>query len=121
MNIEQHKDYLLVRFGDIWSKETGYQVIEEIKLVCKKSGLRRILFDQRQHTEGSSIFSDFTIAEKVAEDAQKINMESIAVLSLSKFQKNDSFFENVAANRGLNIKYFYSTEEEALQWLLESE
>jgi len=121
MEIKQHKDYLLVRFGDIWSGETGYKVIEEIKQECEKSGLYRILFDQRQHTEDSSIFSEFNLAEKVAEEAEKINLEGIAILSLPKFQKNDSFFENVATNRGMNIKYFYSTEEEALQWLLESE
>jgi len=115
MEIKQRKEYLIVRFGDIWSKETGYKVIEEIKQECEKAGLHRLLFDQRQHTDGSSIFSDFTLAEKVVEEAQKIKLDNIAVLSFPKFQKSDSFFENVATNRGLNIKYFYSTEEEALQ------
>jgi hypothetical protein len=87
-------------------------------LLCRKQKIGKLLIISTGvsgfHPPG--IFERYSLAEKMAQDAA--SLVKIAHVASLEWMRSGNFGIEVARNRGLDTKNFYS-ETEALKWLLE--
>lgn len=75
-----------------------------------ETGFRRALVDVRKQQVAGSVTELFEFGRNIP--------EGMAFAVLSDPQANDhKFVENVALNRGKNVRLFFGSEEEAIEWL----
>jgi hypothetical protein len=116
LDIQVLPDCLHIVLTGLWSPSTGPQIIRDVRDACAETGRSRILFDLREHVSDSDTLSEFQLAKDVAHESWKARVERVAVLSRPELREQDAFFELVASNRGMTIRYFYDLDE-AVRWL----
>jgi hypothetical protein len=75
---------------------------------------RKVLCDERDLDYKLDIFETFELAKIIAENVKK--MGRLAIVCKPEHVKSGKFWETVAINRGLYVRFFLSLEE-AEEWL----
>ena len=116
-NIENKENYLLVEAsGFDESLEEVMQYGAAIIQKAVKLNTTRVLCDERELEYRLNTIDTFKSAEFIAEQAPSIARLGL-VCNPKNFEDAD-FWENVAVNRGLKIKFFTDLEE-AKHWVME--
>jgi hypothetical protein len=112
---EKHKDFLLIKYNSYNSMEEFYYSLEKALKICKEKKYSNLILDIINVDFKKISFTDkYDGSEKIAELFGYPN--KIAVLAPKKY--HDSFSEDVAANRGANIKGFQDMND-AINWIRE--
>ncbi|MBI3546409.1 MAG: hypothetical protein HY081_07440 [Gammaproteobacteria bacterium] len=116
LTISNHGDYLLTEFCGIFSETAGKQCIDAMIAAALETNCRKVLLDCRKMTGAMPIMARFQVAVYAAKTRETIS--KIALLNRAEVILPDNFVENVAVNRGVNVKV-HTDFDEALRWLLE--
>lgn len=108
----------------LWVKATGTRSLQtvlamsqDIWTACVESGLRKVLVDVLALKGRLSTIDSYDIPAKHFTKIRDTNIITrCAILDLKEFEHSYRFFENVAVNRGLNLRIF-SDIDEAIAWL----
>ena len=96
---------------------TVISIIKDILEACTQQGTPKVLVDVRALEGRLNIADAFNIPSS---EFPKIRDQSIlrkgAIVDLKEFEQGYKFFENVAVNRGFNVRIF-SDIDEAIAWL----
>lgn len=114
----------VARDGVLWvtasGKDDGMADVQEFNVAVyqqmKANNCKRVCSDERLLQYDISLIDTFKIAEQAARHAGDI--ERLAITCQEKFWKEVSFFEDVAVNRGLTVRFFVD-HNEAARWILE--
>lgn len=97
---------------DDWRLMLGHLCFETIDVHSR----RNLLVDLREVDHIKSITTDYYEAgDLVALGYFKLH--KIAVLDSPENRGQNDFMEDTSDNRGLNIRFFYTDEDDALAWL----
>ena len=110
-------DYLLVRIEGAWPRGEPKKFISDIVDLSDKHPDLALLIDVRAMKATASMADDYFDAKRMA-DAGFGRLGRIAVLDILARKEANDFFETTAFNRGLTARFFYSDEQEAIDWLL---
>ena len=110
------EDYLRVRIDGTWPSEKPEGIISDIFNHWAKHHDIALFIDIRKMKGTPSVLGDYKEAEVFA-DTGFCQVGRIAVLDKLGRREADNFFEATAFNRGLQFKFFYGDEQEAIDWL----
>lgn len=109
--------YLRIRVDGTWPRGNPAGFMTDMLNLWAKHQRRPLLIDIRSMEDRPSVFEDYENAKRFAY-AGFGQLPRIAVLdNLDRREAND-FFENTAYNRGLGFRFFYTDEQDAINWLL---
>ena len=114
LRIVQREGYLLFDFTGEFSQEAGKQCIDAMVEVCTQAQISRALLDCRNMTGEIQILESFMVAEYGVKMIGSIS--KFALVGREDQMFPDNFVENVAVNRGINLKLFTDIEK-AVNWL----
>ena len=114
LSILDKDSYLLFEFFGEFSIEAGKQCVDRMAEACAKRDRSKVLLDCRKMTGNMPVFERFKVAEYGATKRDRI--ERLALLNREDVVLPDNFVENVATNRGMDMKVFTDLEE-AIRWL----
>ena len=114
LRIIQKKGYILFGFSGEFSQEAGKQVIDAMVEACTQAQISRALLDCRNMTGEIQILESFMVAKYGIKMIGSIS--KFALVGRQDQMFPDDFVENVAVNRGINLKLFTDAEE-AVNWL----
>ncbi len=117
LSIIDKGSYLLVEFFGEFSVETGRQCVDRMSEACEKHRRSRVLLDCRRMTGNMPVLDRFQVAEYGATELRQL--WRLALLNREDVVLHDNFVENVAVNRGMNMKLFTDFREAEL-WLSKS-
>jgi hypothetical protein len=117
LSITDTGSFLLVEFFGKFSVEAGKQCVDRMAEACVKHGRPKVLLDCRRMTGVMSVLHRFQVAEYGATKASQLGR--LALLNRKDVVLPDNFVENVAVNRGMNMKIFTDFDE-AVLWLSQS-
>jgi hypothetical protein len=115
--IETKNDVLWVKATGTRSRETVLDMSGDVLEACVKERVKKVLIDVRE-LQGRLLPKDsYDIAAKHFPKIRDPNViTQAALVDLEEFRDQYRFFENVAVNRGFNLRIFPNVED-ALQWL----
>ena len=116
LRIIQRKGYVLFEFTGEFSQEAGKLVIDAMVEACSQSQISRALLDCRNMAGEIQILEGFMVAEYGVKMIGFIS--KFALVGREDHMFPDNFVENVAVNRGINLKLFTDIEK-AIFWLKE--
>ena len=93
-------------------KEATTQIVEK----CNKHKCTKVLVDVRDFTERIYFSEIFDLVSKSLPEIINHKINKVAIVDIDGHDFNKQFFENVAINRGHNVKIFTDMNS-ALQWL----
>lgn len=105
-------DYLLVEIREAYSLDLYRSVIHEVANRCTAEGLNKVLVDFSESDGNPSILDRYTLGSEIAR-AWKFKIQGAGV---AREETINFMMENVAVNRGANVKAF-KARKEALEWL----
>lgn len=111
----EHKYLLLTMTGDA-NLEQLIQAQSEIESTLADLGWNRLLVDISQMTSKLSITQDYEFTKSFAPTIP--GKRKTATITSPDMVEDFHFHENVAQNRGINLKVF-ADRQQALDWLLE--
>ena len=114
LKIIQSKGYILFDFSGEFNQEAGKQVIDAMVEACTQSQISRALLDCRNMTGEIQILESFMVAKYGVKMIGSIS--KFALVGREDQMFPDDFVENVAVNRGINLKLFTDADE-AVNWL----
>jgi hypothetical protein len=109
--------YVLVEFSGAFSLEAGKRCVDEMDAACEEYGRPKVLLDCRGLTGNMDVFDRFKVT--VYGTSHPRHFRRLALLALEEMLLHDRFVENVAVNRGMDLKIFTDIHE-AEQWLTKS-
>ena len=109
-------DYILTDFFGTFSIEEGKRCIDAMAAAAREHGRAKVLLDCRKIKGSLPIGERFEVAEYAATTREVI--AKIALVSRADIVLPDNFVENVAVNRGVNLRIFIDFDA-AVRWLLE--
>ena len=116
LRIIQRDAYNYFDFSGEFSQEAGKQCIDAMVEVCGQSPISKALLDCRNMTGEIEIMESFMVAKYGVKMVGVIT--KFALVGREDQMFPDNFVENVAVNRGVNLKLFTDLER-ALDWLKE--
>jgi hypothetical protein len=116
MSISDKGSYLLIEFFGEFSVETGKRCVDQMMEACLEHHRSRVLLDCRRMTGSMSVISRFQVAEYGAFSLDFL--ARFALVNRDDVLLPDKFVENVAINRGMDLKIFTDFDA-AEQWLTE--
>jgi hypothetical protein len=117
LSFSEIDDYLLVRIEGTWPRGQPKKIINDVADLSYRHPGLPLLIDIRSMETRELIGQDFFEVKLMAE-AGFWRFGRIAVLDILTQQKSNDFFETIAFNRGLTVRFFYSDEQDAIDWLL---
>lgn len=108
--------FLLVEFSGQFSTQAGKQCVDAMVEACVKLGRSKVLLDCRRIQGELPIFARFEVTEYGASKRQ--HLRQLALVSRPEVALPDNFVENVAVNRGMNMRVFTDFDQ-ALRWITE--
>ena len=93
-------------------KEATKQIVEK----CTKHKCTKVLVDVRDFTDRINFSEIFNLVSKNLPDLIDDKINKVAIVDIKGHSFNKDFFENVAINRGHNVKIFTDINN-AIQWL----
>lgn len=109
--------YLLAEFSEQFSVASGKQCIDSMVEACDDRGCSKVLLDCRNISGAMPVADRFQVAMYGATKRRQIRQ--LALLNREDVMLPDNFVENVAVNRGMNMKIFTDLDE-AVLWLTKS-
>lgn len=106
--------YVLVEFSGAFSVDAGKRCVDRMDAACEEFDRSKVLLDCRGLTGNMDIFDRFKVTEYGASGRR--HFRRLALLALEEMVLPDRFIENVAVNRGMDLKIFTELDE-AKQWL----
>ncbi len=116
LRIIQREGYILFDFTGEFSQEAGKQVIDAMVEACSHARISRALLDCRNMAGEIQIMESFMVAEYGIKMIGSIS--KFALVGREDHMFPDNFVENVAVNRGINLKLFTDVDG-ALDWIKE--
>ena len=116
LKIIQREDYILFDFRGEFSQEAGKQCIDAMVEACSQSQISNALLDCRNMAGEIQILESFMVAKYGVQMIGVITRFALVGREDQMFP--DNFVENVAVNRGINLKLFTDVEK-AIDWLKE--
>jgi hypothetical protein len=116
LSISDRGTFILVDFFGEFNVEAGKQCVDRMTEACQEYGRSRVLLDCRKMTGEMPIFSRFQVAEYGA--SKRYTIAQMALVVRPEIVLPDNFVENVAVNRGMNMKLFTDIDK-AEAWLSE--
>jgi len=116
LDIKKEKDFL---YATIEGNRTFESIINATKEICEeciKNHCAKVLVDTRDFKGHVDTFESFNLASDKLPDIISKSIEKVAILDMEGFEKGQTFFENVARNRGHNVQIFTNVID-AKQWL----
>jgi hypothetical protein len=110
----EKEGYLHFEFAAEFSIPAAKRAVDEMVNTCMKRNCTRVLFDCRRMTGPLSTMDRFDVAQYGSEKIER--SIRIAMLGREDQVLPDKFFENVAVNRGMDLKLFTDIDE-AVGWL----
>jgi hypothetical protein len=114
LSITDRESFLLVEFSGRFSVEAGKQCVDRMAEASVRLGRPKVLLDCRRMTGDLSVFARFQVADYGA--TKRHQLRQFALLGREDVVLPDKFAENVAVNRGMNMKVFTDFDE-AVLWL----
>jgi len=114
LSILDKGSYLLVEFFGEFSVEAGKQCVDRMVEACEEHERSRVLLDCRRMTGEMPVMARFQVAEYGT--TKRLQIKRIALLNREEVMLPDNFVENVAVNRGMNLKAFTDFDEAQL-WI----
>ena len=116
LKIIQKEGYVRFNYTGEFSGTAGKQCIDAMIETCSQLQLFKALLDCRKMTGEIQILESFTVADY----GRKMRgfLSKTALVGREDQMLPDNFVENVAVNRGVNLKIFTDIEE-AIDWLEE--
>ena len=116
LTITVEQGYLHVTFSGMFDLVAARRSVDRMVDACVEEDCDNVLFDCRSMSGDISVMDRFSMGKYGGEH---INPDiRIAMLGHRRHILPDKFFENVAHNRGIQMKLF-SDIEEAIAWLKE--
>jgi hypothetical protein len=113
------KGCLRIRLTGTWTAERADQIITDIFSIWEKYQ-KPLLIDVRDLEDTPSIFRDYQeVGKFVSAGFRRVGR--IAVLDYPQRREANDFLETAAQNQGMRFVFFYSSEEDAIAWLLPEE
>lgn len=117
LTIEKKEGVLWVTAKGNRSIQTVLSMSNDILAVCVEKKVKKVLADVRALKGRLSTIEAYEIPSKHFPKMRDRNVITHnAIVDLKEFEHNYKFFENVAVNRGFNIRIF-SNPNEAFEWL----
>lgn len=116
LRIIQGEVYNYFEFTGEFNLETGKQCINAMVEVCSQSQISKALLDCRKMAGEIEIMESFMVAKYGVRMIGSIS--KFAIVGREDQMFPDNFVENVAVNRGVNLKLFTDLER-AVDWLKE--
>ena len=116
LRIIQKEAYLRFDYTSEFSEVLGKQCIDAMVEACSQVQISKALLDCRNMTGEIQIFGSFMVAEYGVKMIGIIYKTALVVREDQLLHSN--FVENVAVNRGVNLKIFTDVVE-AIDWLKE--
>lgn len=110
------EDFLCIRIDGKWPSGKPVDFVNSIYKLWEAQAKRKLLIDIRHMDDTPSVLSDFWDA-KIFAEAGFCRVGKVSILDNLDRQKMNAFFETTASNRGLQFRFFYDDEQEALAWL----
>jgi hypothetical protein len=111
--IEIRKSYIYFKVTGLYpGYESTISVIKEIVELTKKHNINKILIDLSDIQDNPKIIEHYDLGEKAA----RIWGHFLKIALLNRADKITGLFENVAVNRGANVRVL-SNFEQAELWL----
>ena len=98
-----------------WPSKPG-KLIEDIRNLWTRQPGKQLILDIRSMEGPSTIVGDYEDVKRFF-DAGFRKLGKVAILDKLYRQKDNDFFEIAANNRGLNFRFFYGDEKDAIDWL----
>lgn len=117
LTITDTGSFLLVEFFGKFSVEAGKQCVDRMAEACMKYDRFKVLLDCRRMTGDMPMMDRFQVAEYGATKRQQL--QQLALLASKDVVRPDNYVENVAVNRGMNMKIFTDFDI-AVWWLSQS-
>ena len=115
LEIKKDNNFLYATINGIRTVESIKRATKEICDECIKNQCSKVLIDVRTFKEHINILKIFDLASKNLPEIIKNKINKVAIVDLEIFD-NTMFFENVAVNRGHNVRIFTDVFD-AKQWL----
>ena len=112
--IQTEGDLLRVTYDGLHNREQIDRLIQIAAAECSKQKIKKLLVDLRESEGDLLVMEKFSLARKT-KVARDLGLR-VAVLDRSERRMSDRFFENVAVNRGVRIRFF-EKEDESRSWL----
>ena len=116
LKIIQKETYIHFDFTGDFSEVMGKQCIDAMIEACSQVQLSKALLDCRNMTGEIQIFDSFMVVKYAVKMRGIISQTALVGREDQMFP--DNFVENVAVNRGVNLKIFTDADE-AIDWLKE--
>ena len=110
---DKYPKYLKVKVSGKWTRDNAVSVIEEIKVEADSQQTKRILLDLQDLSYPESEMVRFYSGEKIAE----VFPYPFKIAAYLQPEKINRFAENVAVNRGADMRSFDNLTD-AVSWLL---
>ena len=110
-------DYVRILVEGVWPSDKPRGIIDDIHDAWAKYPKLALLIDARHLRDIPSVIGDFKTAEHFAAVGFG-RIGRIAVLDTLDHKDANEFLETAALNRGVNFQFFYTSEQEAVDWLL---
>jgi len=119
LTIEKKDDVLWVTATGTRSMEAVLAMSKDILAACVEKRVKKVLTDVRGLEGRLSTFEAYEIPDKHYPQMQDRSVITHnAVVDLEEFEDSYRFYENVALNRGFNVRVF-SDPNKAMAWLKE--
>ena len=106
--------YIRFDYSGEFSEVMGKRCIDAMVEACSQVQISKALLDCRNMTGEIGIYDSFSVAEYGVKMIRIIS--KIALVGREDQMLSDNFVENVAVNRGVNLKIF-TDGDEAIDWL----
>jgi len=114
LRIDDKGTYLLVEFFGEFGVEAGKRCVDRMVEACVTHKRSKVLLDCRRMTGNMPVLDRFQVAEYGATRGRQFMR--LALLNRENVLLPDNFVENVAVNRGMDMKIF-TDYNEAERWL----
>ena len=114
LRIIQKEAYVRFDYTGEFSQAAGKQCVDAMVEACSRFKLSRALLDCRKMTGEIQILESFRVAQYGGK--MRGLLSKTALVGRQDQMLSDNFVENVAVNRGVNLKIFTDIEE-AINWL----
>jgi hypothetical protein len=109
-------DYLFIKVKGERTVDSIKEVTKKIAEKCSKQKCMKVLIDVREFTERINFSDIFDLVARDLPNITKNKINKAAIVDIEGHNFNKEFFENVAVNRGHNVKIFTDIND-AMDWL----
>ena len=109
--------YVRILVDGVWPSDDPRRILVNIYDTWAKHRERALILNLRHMRDFPNVFDDYnTVDDFVNVGFREIG--PIAVLDTLDREEANKFFETTAFNRGVTFRFFYDSEQEAINWLL---